>query len=471
MPEAEPRKSSLKGILALLCLLLLLAGGAVLILWLKPDRSLSTRLLLPDGTTVSVAGTTFGTNHVFGGKLARVVARMPSGMQAALGRLFGPSAVARQAFSIPTPTLVVWLKSPTIPPTSMPRPYLGWYEAFLADANGFVSGSEQYFNPGFGGLTPLQFGAFPRRDHTLSLHLYFHNNLGKVKDCGTLMVLNPEYRVYPQWQPETLPATKRFGDVEATLTHFNTGLGNNMGYAGLPGGGHAVTFDTNHDDGRNQSGCRLQLRSLTDSNQIWLVDHVELSDATGNALRSTSMSSGGGDDVFLFGPALWTNESAWKLRCEIKRSQGFAPGELFSFKNVPVPEMFQTNQLGWSTNFNGVTVTLDYFIRRPPLTNGNGGWYSSQLSQAHFHMKGLSNDLHLDLGETRADTGTKVDCSASSTSDDSQDRYLGNIPSEAKTLDFTFAVQRGRWVEFMVKPETGTGRFEFPAPPKPKKPN
>ncbi|HXC98854.1 MAG TPA: hypothetical protein VN048_05900 [Verrucomicrobiae bacterium] len=468
MPEPEPRKLLLKVILALFFLLLLLAGGAVLILWLKPHRSTSARLLLPDGTTVSVAGTTFGTNHVIGGTLARLVARTPWGMQVALGRLLGSGVVTHQALSTPTPTLVVWLDSPTIAPASPPRPFLGWYEGYLADTNGFVSGSDQTFYPGVGGLFAMQFSAFPRRNRTLALHFYFHDTQGKVKQCGTLTVLNPEFRAYSQWQPETLPATKMVGDVKATLIQVTTGLGNDMSYSPLPDGGHVVTFSTNHDDGRNETGCCLLLRSPTDSSQIWQVDHVELSDATGNVLRSTSMSSGGADDIFSFGPSLWTNESAWKLRCEIKRTKGFAAGELFTFKNVPVPEMLQTNYPGWATNVNGVTVTLDHIIRRPSLTNLNGGWSTSQLSEAHFRMTGLSNDLHLDLIEIRADNGTNVESPSSSTGDNMQDRYLRNIPPETKTLDFTFAVQRGRWVEFLVKPETGSGRFEFPAPPKSK---
>ena len=472
MPETGPGKLLLKRIITLLCLLLLLflAGGAVLVLWLKSDRS-PARLLLPDGTTVSVAGTTFGTNHAFGGRLARIVARTPPGMQVALGRLLGSSVVARQAFSTTTPTLVVWLNSPAIPPLTPPRPYLGWYEVYLADTKGFISGGGQNFNTGLGGLSPLQFTAFPRRDRTFTLHFFFHNTQGKVKDCGTLTVLNPEFRAYPQWQPGTLPATNKVGDVEATLKQVSTGHGGNTSYIGLRDGGHAMEFSTNRDDGRNLTGCQLQLQSLTDTNQIWQVDHVELSDATGNVLPSTGMTWGGkGDDVFGFSPGLWTNEFAWKLRCEIKRTQGFAPGELLTFKNVPLPEMYQTNQPGWTTNVNGVTVTLEHFIRRPPLANGSGGWSSGQLSEAHFRLKGLSNDFHLDLIETRADNGTNVDCFSSSTSEDAQDRYLGNIPPDAKTLDFTFAVQRGRWVEFMVKPETGPARFEYPAPPNSKKP-
>ncbi len=467
MPEPEPRKLLLKGILALLCVLLLLAGGVLLLVRLQTGRAAATKLLLPDGTSLSVAGATFGTNHVFGGPLARFIARTPSGIQVALGNLLGTGAVARQAFSTPKPVLVIWLNSPKVSPLA-PRPYLGWYEAYLADTNGFISGDGEYFNPGIGGLSPLWFRAFPRRDRTLSLHFFYHDTQGKVKDCGALTVLNPEYRAYPQWQPEALPATKKVGDVEATLIQVTTGIGNNMSYSWLPDGGHFVSFGTNRDDGRNETGCRLQLWSLTDTNQVWRVDHVELSDATGNVIPNTGMSWGGEDDVFSFNPGLWTNESAWKLRCEIKRTKGFAPAEIFTFKNVPLPEMLQTNHPGCITNLNSVTITLDHFIRRPPVTNSNGGWSSSQLSEASFHVTGLSNDLHLELLETRADNGTNVECPSTSSGAGTEVRYLRDVPVEAKTLDFTFAVQQGRWVEFLVKPETGPGRFEYPAPPKPK---
>src|SRR5271169_6375139 len=89
-----------------------------------------------------------------------------------------------------------------------------------------------------------------------------------------------------------------------------------------------------------------------------------------------------GEGVFGFNPGLWTNEAAWKFRCEIKRTKGFTTNELFTFKNVPLSEQYQTNDLGWTTNVKGVTVTFDKFIRRPPITNDS--WSSSQFSEASF---------------------------------------------------------------------------------------
>jgi hypothetical protein len=460
---AEPQKSDIIStrILLLLALVAVLVSSAGIFFWPKSKNFIPVALTLPDGSTVSLVGVTYGTNHVCGGPLAQLVAKTPPSMQGLLTRLLGSRVVGRQTMTTPTPALVIWVDSP--PAQKIPTlSAAGWFEAYLGDTNGFVSGSAQYYNPSFG-LSYLQFEAFPRRDKNFAVHLYYHDPKAKVKDCATLGILNPLYRSYPQWQPETLPATRRVGDVEATLHQFSTGHGIGMSQVSGRDGGYAIEFGTNRDGGQNENACRLDLRPLADTNQVWQVDHVELSDATGNVIQSSGMSwTGAGNGVFGFNPGLWTNEAAWKLRCEIKRTRGFAPSEMLSFKNVPLAEMNKTNQLGWTSNFNGVSVTLDYFVRRPPLTNNS--WSSAILSDAHFHMTGFSNDLHFDLIELQADNGTNVECCSWSSGVDTQDREFKNVPADAKTLDFTFAVQKGRWVEFLVKPETGPARFEFPGP-------
>jgi hypothetical protein len=298
----------------------------------------------------------------------------------------------------------------------------------------------------------------------MTLHFYDHSSTGTVKECGNLEVVNPVYRSYPEWQPEALPATKRAGDVEATLDQFSTGHGGNMSYYPLKGGGTGVEFGTNREGGQNESGLVIRLRSLTDPNQEWRVDHVVLNDATGNSMASGNTTWSGGEvGAFGFSPGLWTNEEAWKLRCEIKRTKGFGPEELLTFKNVPLGAPGQTNSIGWSTNLNGVTVTLDYVVRRLPVTNNN--WSSSQLSDAHFIVGGLAatNDQHFDLLETRTDDGTVVEMPSTSISGGSLNYGLRNLPLKARTLDFTFAVQQGRWLEFLVKPDTGSTRVERPA--------
>jgi hypothetical protein len=196
---------------------------------------------------------------------------------------------------------------------------------------------------------------------------------------------------------------------------------------------------------------------------VWYVTGEEVSDATGNKAPGTSIGRGSYDQsYFTFEPGLWPSEAAWKLNCEIKRAQGFAPAEMFQFKSVPLGRVGTTNSLGWKTNFNGLSVTLDSVARREPNTNSS--WSSEDLSGARFTISGLTNGLHCDLITARTDSGSNVECVSWDSSGDSRGYWFRNIPPEATTVDFTFAVQRSRWVEFTAKPEVGLARLVCGAP-------
>jgi hypothetical protein len=187
---------------------------------------------------------------------------------------------------------------------------------------------------------------------------------------------------------------------------------------------------------------------------------AELSDAAGNRLHSSATSWGGEtEDFFGFEPGLWPSENAWKLKCEIKRIRGFAPEELLVFKDVPLGRLEATNRVGWTTNLSGVSVTLDYILRRAPETSNT--WSSHTLSDVRFIISGLTNDLLLDLISASTDNGTKLKFPSWSSSGSEQSYRVTNIPLEATNADFTFAVHRYRTVEFSVKPEVGPLRLLF----------
>ena len=57
-------------------------------------------------------------------------------------------------------------------------------------------------------------------------------------------------------------------------------------------------------------------------------------------------------------PGLWPTEAAWKLKVEIKRTEGFRQEEIFMFNHVPLGALDRTNTIAWSTNVAGLTVTL-----------------------------------------------------------------------------------------------------------------
>jgi len=436
--------------------LLVLAG--IIVAMRQPKAITSGPLALPDGEVVRVVGVTYGTNHFLGRPLARLVAHTPAAIQVVLKRLLGSKAVLLGSTITSDPMLVVWLGSTTTnatPPTGS-----GYINAFLSDSSGFISGGDASAYGWWSNPQGLQFRVFPRRDRFLSLNFFYHSATGGVRRCGSLPFANPLHSRFPQWQPEPLPATRHAGDVTLTLDKASTGHDQNTSYKSSSGGGRAVEFTTNRLDGQNRTICAIHVHSLANTNEVWLVANEEVSDATGNKAGNTSLGWGSYEDgYFTFEPSLWPSESAWKLRCEIKRAKGFAPTEMFSFRGVPLGSLEGTNRIGWTTNLGGISITLVQVVRRPPNTNSS--WSSDQLSQAHFSTTGLTNDLHLDLLSVRTDDGTNLDSPSSSSGGTERTYSFRNIPSAAKTADFTFAVQRGRWVEFIVKPEVGPFSLEY----------
>jgi len=445
--------------------LFLCLGGLSLVLLVEvivtlrqPKPIVSGPLSLPDGSVVRIVAVTYGTNHVVGPPLARLVARLPGVVQEPLSDLLGRFGTLQGATITAEPKLILWLgrttNSASVPPGA------GYLTAFLADANGFISGNDANIFGGLPNLEPVQFGVIPRRDPVISMNFFYHSPTGGVSRCGSMRFTNPLYGVFPQWQPEPLPATRRAGDVAVSLEKLSTGHDNNSSIRGTGSGRVIVEFGTNRVDGRNKTICFVQIRPLTDTNQTWVVASDEVSDATGNKAPNSSFGWGSPEEsYFSFEPSLWPGESAWKLRCEIKRTRGFDPGETFVFRGIPFGSLGATNRINCTTNFGGVTVTLDQVVRRAPNTNNS--WSTEDLSQAHFTTTRLSNGLHLDLISARTDTGTNLDCGSWSSSDTWRIYSYRNLPLEAKTVDFTFALQRGRWVEFKVKPEVGIARREY----------
>lgn len=436
--------------------LIVMAG--IIVALRQPKPIASGPLSLPDGSVVRILAVTYGTNHIVGRPLARLVARMPQPVQAWLVRLLGKRAAARFSTTTSEPKLIIWLERATNNAASPPGS--AYFTAFLSDASGFISGDHASMYGWWSNPEQMQFGVIPRRDPVIAVNFFYHSPTGGVSRRVSLPFANPLYGAFHQWQPEPLPATRRVGDVAATLEKLSTSHDQNSTYRSAQDGRSILEFGTNRVDGQNTTVCFVQLHPLTNTNQTWVVASEEVADATGNKARNTSLGWGSYEQgYFDFEPSLWPSESAWKLRCEIKRVRGFDPGETFVFHGIPLGGLDETNQLRCATNFSGVSVTLDHIIRRAPNTNSS--WSSVDLSQVQFTAVGLSNGLHLDLLSARTDTGANLDCRSWSSAGGQQTYSYRNVPLEAKTVDFTFALQRGRWVEFTVKPELGNARREY----------
>lgn len=427
-------------------------------LWREAKPLSSGTLTLPDGAIVRIVGATYGTNHVLATPFQKLLLRMPNPVQQFLQRRLTSGWPWVPSRITPEPALVVWLKDvrPGGSPVPGAGPPPGSFRVFLADASGFASGNAADLFGWWGSPQSLAFSLIPRRDREMSLEFYYQPPGGQSTNCGRLTMRNPLYGRFPQWQPEPLPTVRRTEDVEMRVGLLSTGHGymSSVSYDG--NGQHICEFPTNRPDGQNRSVCVCTLRPRLRTNEVWTVVNEIVSDATGNSAHNTTISlDASSEHCFSFGPSPWPGESAWKLKCELKRTQGFAANELFSFRDVPLGELDKTNRIGWMTNFNGAAITLESIARRTPITNNS--WSSSESSSLRLLVT-ITNELHMDLIAAQTDLGTNLQICGWSKTDPEQSYFLKDIPLNAKTANFTFALQRSRWVEFTLRPQLGAAQ-------------
>jgi len=458
-------KKRLLLIAGFLCLLTLV--GAFFWRATLPVPPASTdRIPLPDGSWVYLEAVTHGTNHLVGPRLAMLTHKLPPKMQTLMLRVFGKHASMRFMTTTPTPQLVLWLNrgpyANKFPANS------GYMRCVITDMNGFAAGEESRYDAPYP-LEAKPFTLFPRRDPEFVLKIYHHDLVGRVKECGQMRIANPLYGHYPQWKPGALPMVKRDGELEATLHRVLVSVDKDASARRQRDGSWQLTIAPARPDTTPINLGQLELRSTTDSNIHWQVASVGVQDATGNHCECGNLALGGlGKDWFSFSPGLWTNESAWKLLLGVKRTTGFKPDELLKFENVPLGELNQSNRLAWTTNAQGVTITLTSLVRRAPALENL--LVRSNLSVVEFEIAGLRNGQPVDLIEAVTDDGTKLKAARQDLwqkGPDSGRRYqFGTIPREAHTVNFTFAVQTNRTLEFLVKPELVTKPVQFKVEPK-----
>lgn len=423
----------------IIVLVVLALFGACLIGWLlvpEPAPPARGAITLPDGSWARLEAVTYGTNHVVAPKLAHLVSHLPQAIQNSLRKHLGRRAMIRFTHQTPSPMLVLWLNRDI---SAKPFPTnQGYFECVLSGTNGTTCG--QFV--GYAARYPLEtkeFAVFPRREKTLVLTIYHHDAEGNIFERGYLTFPNPEYRRYPHWKPEPLPATKFAGDVKVTLGKLVTGIEQTVEFTNSVHG-HQVRFTTNAPLGTSITVCDLRMEP-TRTNEQWAVVRVVTSDATGNQVGHDLLTTDDESGEVIFSPALWPDESAWKVAFEIARRDGFGSGEVISFPGLPIPATNGTNLIGWTTNFQGLQVTLEQMVRR-----------EADL-ELRLGVTGLTNGHRLDLISAAGDTGEELTRYFQSDLGTNQIHRFKAPPAGAKRATFTFAVQPSRWVEFLAKPE------------------
>ncbi len=137
---------------------------------------------------------------------------------------------------------------------------------------------------------------------------------------------------------------------------------------------------------------------------------------------------------------------------ELRRTRGFAPEELVTFNNVPVPAIGQTNFLTITNRVGGVEISLTEFARKPDITGGS--WSSSDASWIRVEYAKIAEGKSFDFVEIVGNDGIPLEVLSRSWSGSYYEVFVKSIPVGTKTVDITNALQTTRNVEFMVKPET-----------------
>lgn len=435
--------------LIVISVLLAVAAGVAALLWHAGAFS-SPQYVTIGGQTYRFAGLTYGTNHLVGTWLGKLVARLPKPLAGAVTAIAGSGQT--QTTTSLRPSVCVWLES------QRPIATTGGgtiYYALLADENGIMAG-RQAINSAGGYMSPRWVGAMfsdlPRRNRTVQCVLFQYvppdGQPGKYNEVGRIHFTNPLYGQYPQWQPESLPAVKTNGDLAVTLEGFISGVsGSTSSEPDGHGGWHVANARATAGE-EPHAAFDLTFRSSGNTNEEWTFHGGELSDATGNSIRAESW--GNTEKHFTMGPTLWPSEAAWRLKLELKRTAGFAPDELAVFHDLTVPTIGGTNKPSLTNMVNGVEIDVTKFLRAPDITGSS--WNSNNASDIHVHHSTLPKDMSFDFVRAETDDHRQLEVVSRSWSDNDYDVGFKSIPTNATRLNLTYAVQKTRTVEFMVKP-------------------
>jgi hypothetical protein len=419
-----------------------------LLLTAHAQPSPSQIVTLPDGERYEFAGVTYGTNH-------------------------SPEFDTRPLDSSQTneQSLRVWLRQ-----LDSNAPSTGGIQlisAALADQSGALAGKgdESIFLRG----GPLRFAKFevaPRRSPVLQFCLFQSGGTRQsYNEIGRVSFPNPYFGQFPEWKPEPVPIVKKAGDLAVRLVNLMTGIG----LAGRPpvlaNGKQGIDFRPAQKGMHLATFFDVALESERGTNEEWVVQNAELSDATGNVLSSPSNVSSSGENVspmtFLgeyrlsIPGTLWPDEAAWRLKLEMKRKSGFAPDEFVTFKNVPVPKIGTTEFTPITNMVGGVQIALKEFVENGDRTNiryprGTNASFAvndhTPETMVAVELPGHPEGVAVDFVRMTSDTGEIFEKHGNSWRPFYRGASLIFIPTNAQTVDITWVVQKVRSVEFLVKP-------------------
>jgi hypothetical protein len=297
---------------------------------------------------------------------------------------------------------------------------------------------------------------FPRRGRTLTFSFY-EQVKGKWQQAADFTVPNPAMGSYPQWTAESLPAARTNEDLTVSLEAFQSGLSSSRPQEFRPAAS-------------NELGATRAVLKITQTGRetnSWRPKTVEISDATGNQwiqwVQGVRLWHSETNDEMVFDDLLWPGENAWKVKVELSQVGDFAPEEVCTFTNVPLPEAGQV-----------ISLSDRLMIGKTELKLGNISGISAE-QPGNLKWGTVKGEINVSVGVApvtrKGDRLTMV-----SVTDDSgeylkvhpdigydgapEQLFAFKPPKDAKAVNITFALHKSRYVEFLARPEFPTNAVE-----------
>jgi hypothetical protein len=420
-----------------------LAGlGGLLLVAVGPGHWRQPKVVLPDGSRITLRAVTWGTRHFSPPRQLTWLSRqLPQAWRSRLGLSPGLHFVS------PEPRPCFWFVIDS-PPDRPPLTSSGLLDNLrLVDDLGVEHPSTRWFacsavDSGrvLQGLSPP---VYPRRPAFLRLRFDWPGPGADRDPAGGRLrpfefrVANPSRGDWPTWTAARLPVSRSLGTVEFTL-------------AGLvievrPPRAEATACFCVAEDGV--------------ASPDWRVAEIDLRDATGNRARLGVQGDGdripmtplkGQEGAVAFPWPLWLDEPAYRLRVEFVRRPDarFPPEDALEVRTIPVPGADGVSRVDVRTQLHGVEVGLLALVGEHATLVGREHDVFGQTT-LEMDVPPLPEDLRFDVARVCDDQGRAVELLPWTGSQS----YGLRIPEGARAVDLKVAVTRRRVVEFFVKPD------------------
>jgi hypothetical protein len=392
---------------------------------------------LADGRTATAKSVTFGTEHryVHAPPWLKPIARwLPE-------KWFKRWGVRKLYTKTDPPALVVWVQFSGRAKTAAVAMDASVFEGMGVESEPQRHKLAAYPQP-TEALYGWEFANSPRRGKTIGLRLYHRDNTARPHVSGELFLSNPERRKYPDWVPEPLPVTRRQDGLEFTLLSLTTG-------EPVP---ERLKITRGHVAPWNTAAFRVTTNG--EPTDAWRVASVELADASGNQFTPVHMHSTNMGSRLLFGfnSPVWSGEKVWKLVAEFSRVADFRAEELWTLKGVAVPATNSQAPVGVRTNLLGLTLAVQQLSRMVPW----GITFPGQMrlnAQVQAQLLPPTRGLRLSLVGVLDDKARLLRRAPAFETPDGRQSFWVELLPDSQALDFTFAVHKSRFAEFVAAPQ------------------